>query len=121
MGSCSPRGVRSREKMARRGRENAERLFSTYDSYSLQEHQREQMAAAIADADAEEIRTGDVEELAKQFSDQFSLEAPTLLEGALSITADEAQVDVTGDYRFGAFGPGYRSEEHTSELQSPMY
>jgi hypothetical protein len=92
--------------MARRGRENTEHLFSTYDSYSLQEHQLGQMAAAIVDAEAEEIRTGDVEELVKRFADQFSLEAPTLLEGALSITADEAQVDVRGNYKFDAFGAG---------------
>jgi hypothetical protein len=32
--------------MARRGRENAEHLFSTYDSYSLQENQRQFLAAA---------------------------------------------------------------------------
>jgi hypothetical protein len=86
--------------MARRGRDNAEYLFKGYDSYSLQEHKRQQMATAIADADTEAIRTGDIEELAKQFSDQFMLEAPTLIEGALSIIVDEVQVDVSGDIRF---------------------
>jgi len=91
--------------MARRGRENAERLFSTYDSYSLQENQRQLLAAATAEADSEEIRTGDIDELAKRFAERFSLEAPRLLEGALSITAEEVEVDVTGDIMFGAFGP----------------
>lgn len=91
--------------MPRRGRENAERLFSTYDSYSLQEHQRQLLAEAIAEADADQIGMGDADKLAKQFADRFSLEAPTLLEGALSVTAEEVEVDVTGDIRFGAFGP----------------
>jgi hypothetical protein len=91
--------------MARRGRENAERLFRTYDSYSLQENQRQLLATALAEADSEEIRMGDIDELAKRFADRFSLEAPMLLEGALSVTAEEAEVDVTGDIMFGAFGP----------------
>jgi hypothetical protein len=37
---------------------------------------------------------------------EFTVEAPTLLEGALSINAEEAEVDVTGDFRSAAFGPG---------------
>ncbi|HMF74298.1 MAG TPA: hypothetical protein VK604_01420 [Bryobacteraceae bacterium] len=81
--------------MARRGRKYAERLFSKYDSYSLRENQRQLLATAIAEAAVEEIRTGDPHELAKWFADQFSLEASTLLEGALSITAEEAEIDVT--------------------------
>jgi hypothetical protein len=44
--------------------------------------------------------------LAKQFADQFSIDVPALIEGAISMTVDEARVNVTGDYRFGAFGPG---------------
>jgi len=64
------------------------------------------MLAAIDNADTELIRSGDVAELVQQFAQQYSLEAPTLIEGALSITVDETQVDVTGNIRYGAFGPG---------------
>lgn len=92
--------------MARRARPNGRQLFSEYPFYTLQEQQRQQMAATIAEADPELIRTGDVEELTKQFADRFALEAPTLIEGALSISVEETQVDVAGDFRFGAFGPG---------------
>src|ERR1035437_3103164 len=94
------------KNMARRARPNGRQLFSEYPFYTLQEQQRQQMAATIAEADPELIRTGDVEELTKQFADRFALEAPTLIEGALSISVEETQVDVAGDFRFGAFGPG---------------
>lgn len=97
---------RIRKDMSRSARPRAEHLFSGYDFYSLQKRQRQRMAAAILEAQTELIRTGDVEELAKRFADQFALEAPTLIEGALSVSVEEAEVDVTGDIRYCAFGPG---------------
>src|ERR1700682_3857842 len=86
-----------------RARPNAKQLFVGFAFYSLQEHKRQQTANAIAEADPEVIRARDVEELTKQFAEEFIVEAPTLIEGALSINAEEAQIDVTGDFRFGAF------------------
>jgi hypothetical protein len=89
-----------------RARPNAEQLFAGFAFNSLQESKRRQMANAVAEADPELVRVGDVEELTKQFAEEFTVEPPTLIEGALSINAEEAQIDVTGDFRFGAFGPG---------------
>jgi hypothetical protein len=54
------------------------------------------MAEAIGQADADLIRSADVEELARRFADRFSLEVPTLTEAALSITVDETEVDARG-------------------------
>ena len=45
--------------MSRRARENAEQLFKRYDSYAVQQHQREKMLEAIAKADSELIRSAD--------------------------------------------------------------
>ncbi len=56
------------------------------------------MANAVAEADPELIRTADLDELTKQFTDEFIVEAPVLIEGALSINVEEAQIDVTGDF-----------------------
>jgi len=97
--------------MARRFRPQAEQLFNKYDSHSLREHQRKQMTAAIDAADPEVIRSGDVDTLAKEYADRYSLEAPALIDGAISVAVEEARVDVTGDFRFGAFddGPTYVS------------
>src|ERR1700722_14757184 len=89
--------------MARRSRQNAEHLFNKYDSHSLREHQRKQMTAAIEAADPEILLNVDVDALAKEYADQFSLQAPTLIDGAISVDVEEARVDVTGDYRFGSF------------------
>jgi hypothetical protein len=92
--------------MARRVRQNAEQLFNKYDSLSLREHQRNQMRAAIEAADPEVIRSAEVDALVKEYADQFSVEVPALIEGAISVNVEESQVDVTGDYRFGAFDDG---------------
>ena len=101
-----PRSFLPREEMSRRARQNAEQLFHRYDFHSVQQHQRQKMVEAIGEADSELLRSADAEELGSQFADQFALEAPTLTEAALSVTVDEAEVDVTGDFRFGAWGPG---------------
>ena len=92
--------------MASKSRPNAKALFGRYDFHSLQQRQREQMETEISAANPDLIRTGDVDELAKQYADHYGLEAPTLIEGALSINVEETQVDVTGNFYFGAFGPG---------------
>ena len=104
--ACSRTRHSAIENVMPRARPNAEPLFSTYDFHGLQEHRRQKMASEIGQASPELINTGDVEELAKYFAEKNSLEMPTLIEGALSISAEEQLVDVTGDFRFGAFGPG---------------
>jgi hypothetical protein len=67
---------------------------------------QKQMTDAIADADQGTIADADIEELVKSLSDQFSMSVPELIEGAISLTAEEAQADVTGNIRYGAFGSG---------------
>ncbi len=55
---------------------------------------------------AETMFSSDVEAMVSGLTDQFGLQVPELIEGAISLTAEEAQADVTGDILFGAFGPG---------------
>ncbi len=64
------------------------------------------MADEIAKADSELIQTGDLENLVEQFAERSALNAPTLIEGAVSISPEDRQVDIIGDFRFGSFGPG---------------
>jgi hypothetical protein len=89
--------------MARRARPNGQQLFSRFPFYAVQEHQRKQLATAIDQEDPEVIRTGDIDALMNDFAERFAVEAPRLLEGAISVDVEEAEVDVTGDFRFGAF------------------
>ena len=91
--------------MARRERPNAQALFNKYDSYGLQQHYKQRMLEAIDNAGEAQL-AGDTETLATDFAQQFSLESPILIEGAVSVAAEEAEVDVTGDWRFGSFGDG---------------
>ena len=101
---ADPGGKIVRKHMARRARPNGQQLFRRYPFYAVQEHQRRQLAEAIDQEDSEVIRTGGVDALAKEFAERFAVEAPRLIEGAISLDVEEARVDVTGDFRFGAFG-----------------
>jgi len=90
--------------MPSRARPNAHQLFNKYAFYSLEDHQRQSMLAAIDGVDGESIIGGDIEEMTQQFTDRYALEAPTLIEGALSVKVVEAQIEVTNDFRYGVFG-----------------
>ena len=81
-------------------------MFHDYDFHALQEHQRGRMAEAIDQADADMLRRGDTDAIADVFVRQFRIDVPELIEGAISLTVDEAEVDVTGDPLRGFLGPG---------------
>ncbi len=55
------------------------------------------MKVAIEGADANAIRSGDLEALTEAYIAQFSLESPELAEGAISVEVEEAQVDLSWD------------------------
>jgi hypothetical protein len=82
--------------MARR-RDGAQYLFNDYDLDAVVETRRQRMKEAIDAADAEGIRSGDLEELTQGYASQFSLDVPELIEGAISVEVDEAQIDVRHD------------------------
>ena len=102
--------------MARRTRPNGQQLFTRFPFYAVQDNQRKLLAAAIDQEDPEVIRTGDIDALSQDFAERFGVEAPRLIEGAISLNLEEAQVNVAGDFRFGAFGdepfyvPGIHAE-----------
>jgi hypothetical protein len=63
----------------------------------VQEAQRARLKQAIADAPAESVRLGSVEEAAERFAEEVRLYAPEVTEGAISATAEETQVDISRD------------------------
>jgi hypothetical protein len=103
--------------MARGERPNAQLLFKQLDGFGVQEHQKAAMLAEIDGAGVGEL-DGDVEVLAADFAERYSLETPTLIEGAISMDAEEATVDVTGDWRYGAFG---NEQSFTSGVRVSFY
>jgi hypothetical protein len=92
--------------MYRTPRSRAHLLFCEHDFFSVQTHQQELLSDAIAKTDQRTIADADVKQMALDLSQQFSLSVPRLVEGAISMTAEEAQANVAGDIRYGAFGPG---------------
>jgi hypothetical protein len=67
-----------------------------------QNHLTEEIAAMPA----ETLVSSDVEAMVSGLADRFGLQMPELIEGAISLAAEEAQAEVSGDIRYGAFGPG---------------
>ena len=92
--------------MARRGHDNTDYLFWTYDFHALQETYRERLKTAIDDAEAALVQDGTIDEVAERFAEEFRLDAPELTEGATSVDVEETRVNVTGDFRYGHFGSG---------------
>ena len=88
--------------MARNERRGAQLLFKAHEGFALEQHQKGRMFSAIDGADATQL-AGDPDALAADFSAQFGLESPVLIEGAIGMEAEETKVDVTGDWRYGAF------------------
>jgi hypothetical protein len=74
-------------------------LFAKYDLRSVLQGQRQKMLAAIEDYAAIDMKIGDVEVLVSQFVNEFTIHAPELTEGAISVDVVEARVDVRFDER----------------------
>lgn len=92
--------------MARRGHSDSHYLFGSYDWHAVQESYRERLKKTIDEAAPATIQDGTVDEAAERFVAEFRLEVPELIEGAVSVDLEEAEVDVTGDIRYGHFGRG---------------
>ena len=82
--------------MSRR-RDSAHYLFHDFDLHASSERRREQMKQAIDNADPNAIRNGDVDTLTAAYVSEFALDGPELIEGAISVDVEEAQVDVRYD------------------------
>ncbi len=97
--------------MARWGHSDNDYLFWKHDFHAVQEAQRARLKQVIAEAPADSVRPGTVDDVADRFADQVRLYAPELTEGAVSATVDETQVDISRDRSLsfqshGTFGPG---------------
>lgn len=92
--------------MPRRGHDRDDYLFYKYDFHGVQEANQQRLRSTIDDADPALVQAGTVDTAAQKFVDNFLLAAPELTEGATSVDIEEARVDVTGDFNYGAWGPG---------------
>jgi len=93
-------------------------LFSEYDLRTTLENQDGAMREAVEKYPAEGLTSQPEEQLVAHFVDRFNVEAPVLTEGAISVAAEETQVDVSGSFDRDTMGqspyyvPGMRVTYH---------
>ena len=72
-------------------------LFTGPDSFAVDRHQRQQMAADIEKVDAERLLNTPVEDLATYFAEKYKITVPTLDVENLIVDQREKQIDVSRD------------------------
>ena len=82
--------------MARRGHSDSHYLFGSCGWHAVQESYRVRLKKTIDEATPAAIQDGTVDEAAERFVADFRLEVPELIEGAVSVDLEEAEVDVNG-------------------------
>ncbi|MFN3295721.1 hypothetical protein [Caldimonas sp.] len=72
-------------------------LFTGPDSYAVDRHQRQQMAADIEKLDADRLLNTPVEDLAVYFAEKYRITVPTLDVDNVVVDQRERQIDVSRD------------------------
>lgn len=72
-------------------------LFTGPDSFAVDRHQRQQMAADIEKVDADRLLNTPVEDLAAYFAEKYKITVPTLDIDSLVVDQREKQIDVSRD------------------------
>jgi hypothetical protein len=81
-------------------------LFSEHDLRGTLANQARLMTEAVEEYPAAALTQEPEADLVKELEDRFRVQAPVLTEGAISADAEEAQVDVSGDFDRDTFGHG---------------
>jgi len=84
-------------------------LFIQYDLRGTLQNQEAAMVKAIVEYPSDVLTQETEDQLVAQFLAQFRVDPPVLTEGAISVTADEHEVDVSGDFDRDVWD---RSEPH---------
>ncbi len=72
-------------------------LFQKYDLRAVLEKQRLAVVKAVEEYPADGLTQEPEEQLICRFVEEFRVDPPVLTEGAISVSAEEAQVDVSGN------------------------
>src|SRR5258705_9667658 len=83
-------------------------LFSEIDLARTLEAQQRKLKETIESFDAKRLLNSPVDDLVKYFADTTTVEQLTLDEGAITVEQEEAQYDVTDDYRYMSLPGGGR-------------
>ncbi|MGH7520278.1 MAG: toll/interleukin-1 receptor domain-containing protein [Gemmatimonadales bacterium] len=85
------------------GRNSTDALFSQYDLRSALENQDRELAKAVEGYPADRLQQEFEEELVAHFTQQIRVDVPVLTEGAMSVAAEETEVDVRHDFDRAVF------------------
>jgi hypothetical protein len=81
-------------------------LFSEFDWFSVQEHQKAQLKAEVDGFDSNRLLNTSVDDLCGYLADKYDVSVPDLLEDSIVADQREAQVDVSGRFEYFTDGPG---------------
>jgi len=72
-------------------------LFSKYDWFALQEHQKKQLTAEISQMDGNRLLNTSLDDLCDYFEEKYRVNVPLLKEAETIADQKETQIDVSGD------------------------
>jgi hypothetical protein len=81
-------------------------LFGTYDMYGLTNKRKEQAVEGVCSLPENTLLGAPESDLVDALVDQFRLDVPVICEERIHVETTETEVDVAGDFRYGAFGDG---------------
>jgi hypothetical protein len=72
-------------------------LFSKYDWFAVQDHQKKQLADEVAKIDGNRLLNTSLDDLCDYFEDKYRVNVPTLNETEIVADQKETQIDVSRD------------------------
>ena len=72
-------------------------LFSKYDWFAVQDHQKKQLSDDVAKIDGNRLLNTSIDDLCDYLEGKYRVNVPTLIETEIEADQKEAQIDVSGD------------------------
>ena len=76
-------------------------LFTKYDWFSVEEHQKNQLKYEVGTYDGNRLLNTSVDDLSDYFANKYSLDVPVLQRDAIVADQRETKVDKSHDFRYG--------------------
>ena len=90
-------------------------LFSKYDWFAVQDHQKKQLTDEVAKMDGNRLLNTSPDDLCDYFEDKYRVNVPSLNETEIVADQNETQIDVSRDFLMGI-----RDQSLVSSLGFPL-
>ena len=91
-------------------------LFSAMDAFGVQEHQKREVASAIASIDPNRLLNTNVDDLVGYVVEKYRIDVPVLDEAGMHLDHAESPRDVSGDPMRIAFHMGHRGKRLSNRV-----